>query len=123
MVDLLGDRPVADFDRGQPRLVVLEALALPLHRLGGVVGHAVVDLRLLEDAELFEELQQVGVGVGFSLFGGWRRRAAGDCQRHRGEKKGELAHGGSFDGRVERGLVGTWPGYSSPRLMIDRAYA
>ncbi len=79
MVDLLGDGPVVDFDGGQPRLVVLEPLALPLHRLGGVVGHAAHDLGLLEDAEVLEELQEtcglllsevaglLGVREGYSL--------------------------------------------------------
>ena len=99
MVDLLGDGPVVDLDRGQPRLVVLEALALPLHRLGRVVGHAAHDLGLLEDAEVLEELQQVGVGAGRGVLSGRRGRSAGDRQCEQGgqwsEAQLEMPHHGS----------------------------
>ena len=101
VVDLVGDRPVVDFDRGQPRLVVLEPLALPLHRLGRVVGQAAHDLGLLEGAELLEELEQVGVGAGRGLLGGWGRRRAGGYQRQQGGQGSEAGlemphHGSSF---------------------------
>jgi len=82
MVDLVRDRPLRDVDPGEPALVVLQALPLGFHRLGGVVRHAVDDLRFLEDAELLEELEQVVVGSGRGIFGRWRRRGAGDRQHH-----------------------------------------
>ena len=87
VIDLVGDRPVGDLDCREPALVVLQALPLPLHRVGGVVGHAAVDLGLLEDAELLEELQQVVVCAGRGVLGGGGRRAAGDRQREQGGQR------------------------------------